>query len=313
MMLQYLKRTQKQLAQFSRKVVLYYFSPQVILLLLFFAGCSTKQSEAENSNVDLIQTNVICSIEGIPDVVTGNSLQTVEYSWSNTDQFESKDNLMVKVHFVNADNKILFQDDHVFLSDKSRFLYKREVLIPLIPRTQIVRMMVGLFESGSDTKYSMKNDKDLAGKKVEVFRFTVKPPLNIDDLPEARITFDQGWYPKEYGSSPNDSWRWIGPISKCQLKGADRDLTLYLHGWVPSEQINKPVTLSFSLNGDELGVYSSLSGEFIIKRVIENKLIENNKIAELLIKADSYFSPADSGNIEDSRELSVMIKTIYFN
>jgi len=294
--------------EFSKKSLCFF-----LMALFVFAGCGKQDKKNTGLKKTQIDTKVTCEVSGLSESVTGNTLRNVTYNWTNLDSLENRHELMVKVHFLNSDGKVLFQDDHNLPKSKDVVSYTRELLVPLIPRKQTVVLKTGLFLPKSDKKFLISNKSGAKSNKVEVATFVISPPLRIDDLPEARLTFSDGWYEKEYGKSPTDSWRWIGPESKCFLKGADRDLVFYLRGWIPSKNIENPLNLTMSLNGEELGKYSALAEEFIIKRVIPDELIKDGKTGELTIRVDGSFKPAESGDAADSRELSIMVKEIYFN
>jgi len=281
-----------------------------ILTVALMCGCQ-KSTDVQNADTDAYTVlDTRCRITGFPDTVTGNSLQSITYQWSNLPESSETGKFMVKVHFVNSEGTVLFQDDH-FLQGKSE--YTRELLIPLISRSQKVTMMIGLYVPDSSVKYSIHNSDGQTGPKVPVAQFTVTPPLHIDDLPEARISYGEGWYQKEFGPGANNTWRWISERAECKLKGADRDLILYIHGWVPDDRLDGPVSLALSLDGNPLGVYENLNGEFIIKRVIESSSINNGEFADLTITVDKSFTPSDFEKTDDTRSLSVMIRQFYFN
>ncbi|MBN1296277.1 hypothetical protein JXA80_05820 [bacterium] len=307
MMQLFRKRTPMLSEPFYRLAILAW-CPVLLLGTITITGCSGNKSASQES-IEHLQS--VCTVEGIPDSVTGNSLHTVTFSWQNIPQNLLEQNVMVKVHFANSDGKILFQDDHVLPSPPTS--YSREILVPLIPRRQKIQAMVGLYLNESTQKFSIQNASGGSGTKVIVREFTVAPPMNIDDLPEARIVFGDGWHQKEFGPGSNNSWRWMSSRGVCQLKGADRDLTLYLHGWVPIDKLNGPVSMELVLDGQSLGVYPNLSDEFIIKRVIEKGTIVNGEMAELVLSSDKGFRPTDFEETSDSRELSVMIKQFDFN
>lgn len=309
MMLWYHRKMHRSVDQFFK------FKAAALLATFMFVsllvGCGDETGDALRDNADVEVLNTSCRVTGFPDTVTGNSLQTIQFNWIDVPESHQKQKFMVKVHFVNSEDTIIFQDDHILPDTFAS--YQREILIPLIPRSQKVTMLAGLYIPGSDVRYAIQNSQDISGNKVPVAQFTVTPPLHIDDLPEARISYGSGWYQKEFGESSNDSWRWISQTAECKLKGADRDLILYLHGFVPEDRLNGAVTLELLLDGEILGRYEDLTGEFIIKRVIENSQIQNGEFGELTIVADKSFMPAEIEQTDDTRSLSVMIKQFYFN
>jgi hypothetical protein len=257
--------------------------------------------------------DVQVDVSGLTGSMSGNTLQTIEYHWDFSSAERLEENLMVKAHFVNEDNRVLFQDDHALPSAGSKQSYSRNLLIPLIPRPQNVRLMVGLYQKESPEVYYIKDKSGLYRNKVEVTAFRVNPPMYVDDLPEARITFGDGWYQKEYNSDQTDSWRWISDEARCMLKGADRELVLYIHGWVPQNIYPDSFALNLSLGDENLGTYTDLSGDFIIKMEISQAHILPNESEELIIRANHSFQPSVIEGSDDTRVLSAMIKQFYFN
>lgn len=304
MMQLFLRKTLKSLVKYCKLA-----AALLPLLLITLSGCAPEKTADETA----IDTGAICIVSDYSPKMTGNTLQSFTYSWKNTEKIVNLKNLMAKVHFTNSDGKILFQDDHALFPDLMNKAYTREILIPLIPKTQTITVKVGLFIPGKSDRFLIQNAEAVTGKKISTASILVSPPRNLDDLPEARITFGNGWYEKEYGKGIADSWRWMGPVSECQLKGADRDLILYIRGWIPPENLKENMTISLALNGDDIGTTSPLKDNFIIKRMISANLIPDGEFASLSLSCSSSYKPSDYGHEDDSRDLSVMIKDIYFN
>ncbi|MBN1879803.1 hypothetical protein JW823_06805 [bacterium] len=285
----------------------------VFLSVISLTSCSPDQKDAMITDSMGQKIDVKVSVEGIPSVITGNSLQTVKYDWSLVSSESLSDQLSVKVHYVNDDNRIIFQDDHSLPSLGPNISYIRDVLIPLIPRPQNIHMLIGLYSKNSDLKYVIPDETGVYKNKIKVISFKVTPPLYVDDLPEARVAFGEGWYQKEFSANQTESWRWMGKQAHCRLKGADRDLTLYIHGWIPEDRFPNKLTLELDLKDETIGTYSDLSGEFIIKLDIANERIANNETEELTITANDSFTPSESEDSDDNRVMSAMIKSFYFN
>ncbi len=286
-----------------------------IAIFAFFLmiACQKDSVSTEAIPEDAVILDINVSVKELPDTVYGNSLHEIQYSWSETMDNMFNDDLMVMVHFVNDDNRVVFQDDHPLPDESHRQSYIRNVLVPLIPRPQNIRMMVGLYQPDSTERFYIPDHEGNYQNKIKTQKFKVTPPVYLDDLPEARITFGEGWYQKEYDPKHVDSWRWISDEAHCLLKGADRDLLLYIHGWAPNDVFEKPLSLSLFLAGENIGTYTDLTDDFIINLQITPEQIHPNETEELVIQSNQSFSPAEFGDSLDNRDLSVMIKQFYFN
>lgn len=303
-----------------RRSLVRYYNPGtsrfllLIPLCLCLLACNQSSKDTATDSIGAgqkIDVKVLAS--GIPPVITGNSLQSVQYSWSFTDINTIPDNLTVKVHFVNDENRVVFQDDHPLPTIESSIVYTRDLLVPLIPRPQDIHMLVGLYHKDSADKFLVPDNQGQYKNKIELQVFKVTPPLYVDDLPEARIAFGEGWHQKEFSANQQDSWRWIAEEAHCRLKGADRDLTLYIHGWIPEDRFPEKMGLTLFLKNDAIGIYEDLSGEFIIKLQVPKGLIAEGETEELVIKASDSFVPSQTDQSNDTRVMSAMIKDFYFN
>lgn len=284
------------------------FSFLCVLLITACQNHTELQSIDEGAKLEL-SVQVI----GLPDVITGNTLHKIDYQWQNLKPSQPLTNLMVKVHFVNDDNRILFQDDHALPTEELGKSYSRMLLIPLIPRPQNIKMMVGLYKADSFEALFIPDKAGNYLNKLEVSAFRLDPPRYVDDLPDARITYGDGWHQKEYTPDQTDSWRWISDEAHCLLKGADRELTLYIHGWIPPEIFDEKFSLKLILGGENLGIYTDLSNDFIIKLDINEEQIRPNETEELIIQASHSFQPSEIDGSDDTRVLSAMIRQFYFN
>ncbi len=310
MISRFLKTIKVSTVQFCKQVK----HLRILLSILFILSTLACQNRAKvNSVEEGTKLEVIFHAGGLPDVVFGNTLQTVDYQWEFLRSDQPLSNLRVKVHFVNEDNRILFQDDHALPTDRLVQSYSRMLLIPLIPRPQKIKMMVGLYKSDSSEPLYIPDKTGKFLNKIEVLAFRVDPPRYVDDLPDARITYGEGWYQKEFSPDQTDSWRWISNEARCLLKGADRDLTLYIHGWIPPNVFDENISLSLALGGENLGTYTDLSGDFIIKMDITENQIRPNETEELVIRASQSFQPSAIEGSDDTRILSAMIRQFYFN
>jgi hypothetical protein len=285
----------------------------ILLTVNLFIACQKHSDTPESIPDDAIIKDLSVAVSKLPDVVYGNSLHKIEYSWTFDTNSAPENDLMVKVHFVNDDDRVVFQDDHRLPNQSRQRKYIRNILVPLIPRPQNIRMLVGVYHPDMPNRYFIPDGAGNYKNKVETQTFKVTPPLYLDDLPEARVNFGEGWYQKEYGPNHLDSWRWISNKAHCLLKGADRDLVLFIHGWVPEDVYDEPIELSLYLAGNSIGEYTELMSDFIIRLQITPEQILPNETEELVIQTNKSFQPAQLGNSHDTRDLSVMIKQFYFN
>ncbi|MBN1356843.1 hypothetical protein JXA40_11325 [bacterium] len=282
-------------------------------------GCSSRDRRpAETEAFIHLDVSPGAEMPAESDRVQGNSLLNIAYSWTIGPEYNSPESpLLAKVHFLNSDGEILWQDDHAPEPGTTEwkagqiYRYERIVYVPLIPRISQITMVMGLYGAG-ENRYSL-NGTAYRKDKYPIGVFTVSPPRKPEDLPEAKIEFLEGWYSAERNIATKDSWRWMKNRGLCRLKNPHREATLYLQGWVPTDIYTKPSALILNINGVEYKQYRNLNYKFEIMETIPTDLFEESESLALELITDHSYVPAERELGLDPRHLALMFKRVYFN
>jgi hypothetical protein len=298
-----------------------YLKSRVCFIVFFLLGAAACHSPDKGKHEKTIEyhLDVAPSISIDTDKLTGNSLIKLKYRWKTGKDFvQPLEALLAKIHFVDAQGEIYFQDDHTISPSPSHwkpdeeYSYERNLYIPLIPRIIQLNVLMGLYDPLKPAKYfldgtAFSRDKYLVGK------ISVSPPQKADDLPGARIEYAEGWYGIERDAALKSSWRWMGERSVCTLKNPGREAQLFIKGWVPTASLSKASNIKITLGGRELCQYKSIENEFETIFAIGTDEFKDNATLPLVIETDASYVPSETGKSTDNRRLGIMIKNLYFN
>ena len=287
------------------------------ILLVVICSCNKPKSDSEN--VTSYHLAVVPEVKFDKDRVYGNSLIHVTYTWKTLENFQSiTQPVIVKVHFVDSDGVIFWQDDHALTppingwQPGENYTYERIVYVPMIPRITQISILLGLYEPDAKSLYFLqatpvKKDWYNLGK------ITVSPPRSPDNLPGAKIEHLKGWYEMERNVVTKSSWIWMSDHSEMSLKNPGRDAELFMRGWIPTSVFQEPATITLKFDGKEFRTYSNVTDTFEIYEKIPVSLFEDKESMILEIDTDHSYVPAEIGASSDSRKLGLMFKNIYFN
>lgn len=123
-------------------------------------------------------------------------------------------------------------------------------------------------------------------------------------LPSAHVVqFGRGWYGQE--GLGHDSWRWAAKSSFMLLGPIEGEAELQLRFAVPLEVIDKPASVTFTLNGTHRAVFPLKQNENEVSYVVPAR---GNAPNFLRIEVSDSFVPAELGE-HDERELAFMLRS----
>ena len=121
------------------------------------------------------------------------------------------------------------------------------------------------------------------------------------------VKFAAGWHGFE--GDENFSWRWAKRRSLILLAPTPGKAELRLKFTVPIEAVKKPVTVTFSLNGDVIGTLPVTQRDNEVRYVVTGHAHMPNM---LNIEVSDAFIPARHGQL-DNRELAFMLRDVAWN
>jgi hypothetical protein len=121
------------------------------------------------------------------------------------------------------------------------------------------------------------------------------------------VKFAEGWYGQEGDS--NYAWRWAKRRSLMLLAPTPRNAELRMHFVVPLEVMQKPVTVTFRLNGNVIATLPVAKRENEVRYVVTG---HTNKPNRLIVEVSGAYIPAQHGEA-DNRELAFMLNEVVWN
>ena len=128
------------------------------------------------------------------------------------------------------------------------------------------------------------------------FESFVLPSTNV-------VQFGRGWYGQE--GIGQDSWRWASKSSFMLLSPMKGMGELRIRFAVPLEAIDKPASVTFTLNGTHRAVYPVTKNENEVRYIVPAR---GNAPNFLRIEVSDSFVPAERGEV-DQRELAFMLRS----
>jgi hypothetical protein len=219
-------------------------------------------------------------------------------------------NYRVMVHFVDADDGLMYQDDHDPPVPTSQWKpgqtieYKRLWFVPVYPYVGEASVEVGLYCRGCKLRVPLAGH-DVGHRSYSVARFELLP-----QSAGVTVLYKDGWYETEgTDSSGEGSWHWTKKDAKLSVKNPKRDSVLYLKV-VGGYNDRQQVTVSIA-GGPTLDTFSvSVPDPAATLRKIPISAAQwgGDDTVELRLAIEKSFVPNQlSPSANDSRELGVRV------
>ncbi len=259
------------------------------------------------------QIKATVSAEFNPPQLEDNSLRTATYQWNINTGFKQQDkDLTVYVHFMDKNNKILFQDDYKPELPTSQWKEGLAIntaphllLIPAITRTDTdeefmpIKMIIGLYDP-----------MNAQGPSYRVLEQDLK--LKYNPKGPEKIQYTDGWYPEEWNPQMTLRWRWTGPQAIAVVRSPKKNAILYIKGLVNKDAVPDQ-KVKFEIANNLIEEFTPKDAEFAKYYQIPADQIGAEDLIQIRISVDKTFSPAKAvPGSTDQRDLGVQIFTIFF-
>lgn len=218
----------------------------------------------------------------------------------------------VMVHFLDADEELMWTDDHDPPTPTSTWAagqtveYTRTMFVPLYPYNGTATVRMGLYSPGDGRRMPLAGETD--GQRA----YKVG---TLDLLPRTEnvfLVFKEGWHPEEVAQdNAAVTWQWTKGLATLSFRNPRRDATFYLHAdgrpdlLTPPEQqivvkIGEQVIDSFTLASRE---------EVMRKTAVAAAQFGDGDTVEMTISVTPSFVPAllASASSKDPRELGIRV------
>jgi len=215
----------------------------------------------------------------------------------------------VFVHFVNADGRLMWTDDHQPPTPTREWRagatveYSRTVFLPKYPYDGETHIDVGLYSPESGERLPLAGRSD-GQRAYHVAAFTLLPPA--EDLP----VFGRGWYdPEGSRDTPGLEWRWSGNEATISFRNPRRDAVLLMDLDQPVTLLPEPQRVDVRIGETVLDSFLLSAGRGAIRRVrLGAEQLGGGDTAEVILTIDRTFVPASIEELHSADERTLGVR-----
>ena len=216
----------------------------------------------------------------------------------------------VLVHFLDADDELMWTDDHVPPQPTSSWKpgqtieYTRTVFVPLYPYIGEAAIAVGLYAPGTNERAPLTGET-IGQRAYRVARLRLQPQTD-----NVFLAFLDGWHgPETAADNQSIEWQWTRKEGVLRFRNPKRNAVFYLHYDGQPSMFDSPQTVTISLGGEVIDTFQvSAPDEAIRKVAIRAAQFGPDDVVMIRVAVDKTFVPAlASPGSRDSRELGIRV------
>ena len=273
-------------------------------VLAAMAVTSAACSEAEDTTPPVAGMQVSLSR---PKVALGSPVE-VTYKFTVASDAPNLGQRRVFVHFLDADEELMWTDDHDPPTPTSEWKpgqtveYTRTMFIPSYPYVGAAKVVTGLYTSGSNDRVKLSNE-DRGDRSYKVVDFELLPQTE-----NIFVIFKDGWHPAEVVTegAGRTEWQWTKKEGTIAFRNPKRDVVLVLQVDNPAAGPNTAQNVTVQI-GDQVLTTIPLSATSspVLKYPISAAQLGTGDMVEMKFTADKTFVPALEASMKsgDPREL----------
>lgn len=273
-------------------------------LMVVGAGCS--QPEDTSPPVATAQVTLSRS-----KVALGSPVE-VTYRFTVADGAPSLGARRVFVHFLDADEELMWTDDHDPPTPTAEWKpgqvveYTRTMFVPSYPYVGPAKVVAGIYAVQSNERLKLSNE-DRGDRSYKVVDFELLPQTE-----NIFVIFKDGWHPAEVvADGPGRTeWQWTKKEATLAFRNPQRDVVLFLQVDNPGQSPNAATTLTVQLGEQAVAtVPLTATPSSVLKFPIAAAAMGAGEMVELRFVADRSFVPAlePGATTNDPRELGVRV------
>ena len=288
---------------FSEKVCL------AILLACALSAASCRRQEPEPPGVATPSFSVKQT-----RVPLGSRVEVTDKFVVAKDAPKINENFRVFVHFLDADNELMWTDDHDPSVPTTQWQpgqtieYTKTMFVPIYPYQGATKVLMGLYSLKSDSRLP------LTGTPHGRRSYAVGQLELLPRTASIFVMFKDGWHPAETPpDNPAVEWQWTRKEATLAVRNPKKDVTLYLHLDQPGV-FPEPQQVTVTLGDQVIDSFTiDPKKELIRKPTITAAQLGTADGVDLKITVDKTYVPAviTNGASRDPRELGVRVFHAY--
>jgi hypothetical protein len=259
----------------------------LVALAAVMAGCS----KAQDTTPAVAAMQVTLSR---PKVALGSPVE-VTYKFTVAQDAPNLGNRRVFVHFLDADEELMWTDDHDPPTPTSQWKagqtveYTRTMFIPSYPYVGAAKIAAGMYTPGNNERVKLSNE-DRGDRSYKVADFELLPQTE-----NIFVIFKDGWHPSEVitEGSGRTEWQWTKKEAVVAFRNPKRDVTLVLQADNPASASNAAQQVSVQIGDQTVAtVPLSATNAPVLKFPITAAQLGAGDMVEMKFTADKTFVPA---------------------
>jgi hypothetical protein len=222
-------------------------------------------------------------------------------------------NYRVLVHFLNADEELMWTDDHeppVPTTDWKPgqvVEYKRTMFIPVYPYVGLASVRMGLYSAQGRLKLDGEDDGQRSYRVAQL--------QLLDQTGNVYLILKDGWHPAELAENNSAvEWQWTTKEATIAFRNPRRNGTFFLHADNPGGAFKETQTVALRAGEQVLDTFTLAPGQDAVRRTrITTDILGTGDMVELKLQVDKTFVPSIvSSTSRDPRELGIRVFHLFF-
>lgn len=220
-----------------------------------------------------------------------------------------KEDYRVFVHFVDADEELMWTDDHFPPIPTSQWKpgqtikYNRLLFVPVYPYVGDAQIEVGLH--GKDNHRLPLAGTEKGQRSYAVAKIQVAPQTE-----SIYLAFKDGWHLAEIASdNASVEWHWTKKEATLSFKNPKRNSLFYLDYGGQSKLMTEPQTVTVSIGSEVVDTFTVAKAGEVRRIPLSVTQLGTGDQVELKLSVDKTFVPTvvTAGAQNDKRELGLRV------
>lgn len=276
--------------------------------LLLLTVCSAASCAREQDNTPAVAT---AEVSFSRSRIAQGSPVDVTYRFNVAQPAASTGTYRVFVHVVDADEELMWTDDHAPPSQPDTWQagqtveYSRTMFVPMYPYVGAAKVVVGLYDTTTNQRLKLGN-ADRGDRSYQVANFELLPQTE-----NVYLIYKDGWHPAEVApDNPSVEWKWTRKEATLAFRNPKRDALLILQMDNPAQAAAAATEVELRLGDQSLGVVPVDSADAPVRKFpLTSAQLGGGEMVEIRLVANRTFVPAldASAKTNDTRELGVRV------
>lgn len=216
----------------------------------------------------------------------------------------------VLVHFLDADEEMMWADDHMPPVPTSAWKagqvveYTRTLFVPLYPYVGEAAVVVGLYDPSTGARVPLSGEA-VGQREYRVARLRLQP--QTDNI---FLAYLEGWHgPETAVDNPAVEWQWTKREAVLRFRNPRKNAAFYLHYDGQPSMFDSPQTVTVSLRDEVIDTFQVAGAEEAIRKVdLKAAQFGAEDVVVCRISVDKTFVPSVvKPGSKDTRELGIRV------